>query len=253
METLVELKMSPDVVPEKARRKKTLSKNKNDNKPHYHGHRDRLRARLLEGGPDALHDYEVLEMILFAAIPRRDVKPMAKALLQEFGDLWSLLNASPQRLLSYGLSESVTCLLMTVAAAGLRSARSSILDKPLLNHWERVVDYCKAAMSHEVKEQFRLLFLDRRNRLITEEVMQRGTIDHTPVYPREIVQRALEVGAGALILAHNHPSGDPTPSKYDIETTRVVVAACTPLEITVHDHIIIGGTEVASFKALGLL
>lgn len=253
METLVDLNTPPDTALPKVRRKKSSTTNKDNKKPHQHGHRDRLRKRLLDAGPKALHDYEILEMLLFSAIPRRDVKAIAKDLLREFGDLWGLLNAPPDRLLNYGLSENVTCLLMTVAAAGLRSARASIMDKPLLNHWERVVDYCKAAMAHETKEQFRLLFLDRRNRLITEEVMQRGTIDHTPVYPREIVQRALDLGAGALILAHNHPSGDPTPSKYDIETTRVVVAACKPLDITVHDHIIIAGSEVASFKALGLL
>ena len=253
MDALVDLKTPPDTSLRKVRSKKTPAIAKDKKKPHHYGHRERLRQRLLDAGPKALHDYEVLEMLLFSAIPRRDVKAIAKDLLSEFGDLWGLLNAPPERLLSYGLSEGVTCLFMSVAAAGLRSTRASIMDKPLLNHWERVVDYCKAAMAHETKEQFRLLFLDRRNRLITEEVMQRGTIDHTPVYPREIVQRALELGAGALILAHNHPSGDPTPSKYDIETTRVVVAACKPLDITVHDHIIIGGNEVASFKELGLL
>ncbi len=221
--------------------------------PHYHGHRDRLRQRLLEKGSEGLHDYEVLEVLLFSAIPRRDVKPLAKRLLKDFGGLWELLNAPPERLLNYGLSGNVVSLLVAVSAAGLRSVRSAVMEKPLLNHWQRVLDYCKAAMAHETKEQFRLLFLDRRNRLIAEEVLQRGTIDHTPVYPREIVQKALEVGAGAIILAHNHPSGDPTPSQFDIETTHSIVAACSPLDITVHDHIIIGGTEVASFKALGLL
>lgn len=222
-------------------------------KAHYEGHRDRLRARLLEAGPQALKDYELLELLLFAAIPRRDVKPLAKSLIAEFKGLWGVLSATPERLRAFGLSENVTSFLLTVGAAGLRGSRSIIMDQPLLGNWQRVVDYCRHAMAHETKEQFRLLFLDRRNRLIAEEVQQRGTIDHTPVYPREIVQRALEVGAGALVLAHNHPSGDVTPSKADIEMTRAIQAACAPLDITIHDHIIIGRDEVASFKGLGLL
>lgn len=229
------------------------SKAQSKPKPHYEGHRNRLRQRLLDAGADALHDYEILEVLLFSAIPRRDVKPLAKDLLKEFGNLWTLLNAAPDRLKAAGLSDNVASLLRAVSAAGLRGARSAIIDKPLLNHWQRVVDYCTAAMAHEVKEQFRLLLLDRRNRLIAEEVMQHGTIDHTSVYPREIVQRALDVGAGAVILAHNHPSGDPAPSKEDISTTNAIVAACKPLGITVHDHIIIAGGDVASFKSLGLL
>jgi DNA repair protein RadC len=167
--------------------------------------------------------------------------------------LWSLINAPVERLRSFGLSEKVVSLLVAVSATGLRGARESIMNKPLLNHWQRVVDYCRDAMEHESKEQFRLLFLDRRNHLLSEEVQQRGTIDHTPVYPREIVQRALEVGAGALVLAHNHPSGDVTPSQADIDMTRAIVSACEPLKIKVHDHIIIGKGKVASFKGLGLL
>lgn len=222
-------------------------------KAHYEGHRDRLRARLLSGGPDALQDYELLELILFAAIPRRDVKPLAKQLLAETKGLWGLLNADVERLRAMGLSDNVVAHLRTVGIVGLRAHKESIMDQPLLNNWQRIVDYCRAAMGHEVKEQFRLLFLDRKNRLVHEEVQQRGTIDHTPVYPREVVQRALEVGAGALVLVHNHPTGDVTPSKPDIEMTRAIQAACKPLEITVHDHIIIGHDEVASFKALGLL
>lgn len=221
-------------------------------KPHHVGHRDRLRQKLLDVGPDALHDYELLEILLFAAIPRRDVKPLAKNLLRSFGSLWALLNAPAEQLRKQGLSDNVVGLLLAVSAAGLRSSRAEVIDKPILSHWDRVVDYCKAAMAHEKKEQFRVLFLDRRNKLLVDEVMQTGTIDHTPVYPREIVARALEVGAGALILAHNHPSGDLTPSKADIKTTNDIIAACQPLEITVHDHIIVGGDDVASFKALGI-
>lgn len=222
-------------------------------KAHYEGHRDRLRGRLLEVGADALQDYELLEVLLFAAIPRRDVKPLAKSLLTEFNGLWEVLNATPARLQAFGLSANATSLLRAVGAAGLRASRSSIIDKPLLNNWQRVVDYCRDAMACETKEQFRLLFLDRRNRLIAEEVQQRGTVDHTPVYPREIVQRALEVGAGALILVHNHPSGDVVPSKTDIDMTRTIQKACQPLGLVIHDHIIVGRNDIASFKSLGLL
>lgn len=222
-------------------------------KAHYEGHRDRLRQRLLDVGADALQDYELLEVILFAAIPRRDVKPLAKSLLADFNGLWEVLNATPARLQSFGLSANATSLLRAVSAVGLRASRSAIIDKPLLNNWQRVVDYCRDAMSCETKEQFRLLFLDRRNRLIAEEVQQRGTVDHTPVYPREIVQRALEVGAGALILVHNHPSGDVMPSKADIDMTRTIQKACQPLGLVIHDHIIVGRKDIASFKSLGLL
>jgi DNA repair protein RadC len=221
--------------------------------PHYSGHRQRLRERLFHAGAEALQDYELLEMLLFAAIPRRDVKPIAKALLAEFKDLWSLLNAKPERLLDFGLSEAAAASLLATGAIVLRAHKKNILEKPLLNNWQRLVDYCRAAMGHETKEQFRLLFLDRKNHLMAEEVQQRGTIDHSPVYPREVVQRALEIGAGAIVLAHNHPSGDVTPSKADIEITRAIADACRPLGISVHDHIIIGRDDVASFKTLGLL
>ncbi len=222
-------------------------------KPHYYGHRERLRERLFNSGPNALQDYELLELLLFAAIPRRDIKPIAKALLAEFKDLWSLLNAKPERLLGFGLSESAASSLLATGAVALRAHKTSALKGPLLNSWQRIVDYCRAAMAHEAKEQFRLLFLDRKNNLLAEEVHQHGTIDHTPVYPREVVQRALEVGAGALVLVHNHPSGDPQPSKDDIEMTRAIADACRPLGIAIHDHIIVGSSDVASFKALGLL
>ena len=224
-----------------------------EDQPHYHGHRDRLRARLFESGADALQDYELLELLLFTAIPRRDVKPLAKELLNEFKDLWSLLNAQPERLMAFGLSSTVAASLLATGAVALRAHKRAAVKGPLLNSWQRIVDYCRAAMAHETKEQFRLLFLDRKNQFIAEEVQQRGTIDHTPVYPREVVQRALEVGAGAIVLVHNHPSGDTQPSREDIEMTRAIQEACRPLDITVHDHLIIGGGEVTSFKALGLL
>jgi DNA repair protein RadC len=222
-------------------------------KAHHEGHRDRLRARLLDAGADALQDYELLEVLLFAAIPRRDVKPLAKSLLSEFHGLWELLNAPPERLRETGLSDNAVALLRAVSATGLRASLNVVMNKPVLNNWQRVVDYVRDAMACETKEQFRLLFLDRRNCLIAEEVQQRGTVDHTPVYPREIVHRALEVGAGALILVHNHPSGDVSPSQADIEMTRAILKACAPLDIVIHDHIIVGRNDIASFKSLGLL
>jgi DNA repair protein RadC len=222
-------------------------------KPHYAGHRDRLRARLFQAGPEALQDYELLELLLFAAIPRRDVKPLAKKLLAEFKDLWSLLNAKPDRLTAFGISEAAAASLIATGAVALRAHKNAAFRGPLLNSWQRIVDYCRAAMAHETREQFRLLFLDRKNQFIAEEVHQRGTIDHTPVYPREVVQRALEIGAGALVLVHNHPSGDTQPSKDDIAMTRAIQDACRPLGIAIHDHLIVGREDVASFKALGLL
>ena len=221
--------------------------------PHYHGHRQRLRERLLQSGADSLQDYELLETLLFAAIPRRDVKPLAKQLLSEFKGLWALVNAPPERLLQFGLSEGAAATLLVTGAIALRAQKKEIVGSTLLNNWQRMVDYCRMAMAHETIEQFRLLFLDRKNNLIGEEVHQRGTIDHTPVYPREVVKRALEIGAGALVLAHNHPSGDPTPSKDDIVMTQAIIEACRPLGIAVHDHIIIGRDKIVSFKSLGLL
>lgn len=222
-------------------------------KPHYAGHRDRLRERLFNSGAEALQDYELLELLLFTAIPRRDVKPLAKSLLAEYRDLWSILNAKPERLTASGLSDVAAASLLATGAVALRAHKNSVMKKPLLNSWQRILDYCRASMAHETKEQFRLLFLDRKNQLVAEEVHQRGTIDHTPVYPREVVQRALEVGAGALVLVHNHPSGDTQPSKDDIAMTRAIANACRPLDIAIHDHIIIGSDRVTSFKGLGLL
>lgn len=221
--------------------------------PHYFGHRERLRARLFERGADSLQDYELLELLLFAAIPRRDVKPLAKSLLETFGDLWSLLNAEPERLLAAGLTEAAAASLLATGAVALRAHKGIALKGPILDSWQRVVDYCRAALAHEPKEQFRILFIDRKNHLLAEDKHQKGTIDHTPVYPREIVQRALEVGAGALVLVHNHPSGDPQPSREDIEMTRTLVNICSSLGIAIHDHLVVGREGVASFKAMGLL
>jgi DNA repair protein RadC len=220
--------------------------------PHYQGHRERLRARFLDSGAAALSDYELLELVLFAAIPRRDVKPLAKTLLAKFGSFAEVVASSRERL-SEHLGEGAIAQLKIIEAAALRLARTNILGKPALSSWNALLDYCAAAMARAPKEEFRVLFLDRKNFLIGDEVMNKGTVDHAPVYPREIVKRALELSASALILVHNHPSGDPTPSRADIEMTREVVEAARALRIAVHDHLVIGRGGTASFKALGLL
>jgi DNA repair protein RadC len=223
-------------------------------KPHYHGHRDRLRKRFLEGKPDALPDYELIELLLFMAIPRRDVKEDAKRLLKEFGGFAELLTASPEELTARGgLSEVAAVALKTVEAAAVRLARQKARRKPVLGNWQALLDYCHAAMAAEKTERFHLIFLDTRNRILADEAQQRGTVDHTPVYPREVIKRALELGATALVLVHNHPSGDPSPSKADIEMTRRIVEAAETVGIAVHDHLIIGKGEHTSFKTLGLL
>jgi len=221
--------------------------------PHYFGHRERLRERFLAGA-DAMPDYELLELVLFAAIPRRDVKPLAKALIARFGGFAEAIAAPRERLLEIeGMSEGAATQLKIVEAAALRLSKTRVLGRPALSSWAALLDYCAAAMARSPNEEFRILFLDRKNVLIADEVQSSGTIDHTPVYPREIVKRALELGASAVILVHNHPSGDPTPSKADIEMTREVVDAAKALRIAVHDHVIVGRSGHASFKALGLL
>jgi DNA repair protein RadC len=225
-----------------------------DEAPHYHGHRDRLRARFSEVGGDGLPDYELLEIVLFRSIPRRDVKPIAKDLLRRFGSFAEVL-AAPPALLSEvdGVGESVVTDLKIVEAAARRFTKGAVSRRPVLSSWTSVIDYCRTAMAFADKEQFRLLFLDRRNALIADEVQQSGTIDHTPVYPREVVKRALELSASALILVHNHPSGDPTPSPADIKMTREIVEVAKPLGIVVHDHIIVGREGHASLKGLKLM
>jgi DNA repair protein RadC len=218
------------------------------------GHRDRLRRRFLTGGPDSLPDYELLELALFAAIPRRDVKPLAKNLQARFGSFADVIAAPRARLLEVaGLGETAVAQLKIVEAAALRLSRTRLLGKPVLSSWQALVDYCTAAMARAPREEFHVLFLDRKNALIADEVQSTGTVDHTPVYPREIVRRALELGASGLILVHNHPSGDPTPSRADIEMTREIAAASKPLRIALHDHLVIGRNGHASFKSLGLL
>jgi len=199
-------------------------------------------------------DYELLELVLFAAVPRRDVKPLAKALIARFGSFAEVIASPRERLIEVdGVSDGVAAQLKIVAAAALRLSRTQILGKPALTSWAALIDYCAAAMARSQREEFRVLFLDRRNVLIADEVQSTGTIDHTPVYPREIVKRALELGATAIILVHNHPSGDPAPSRADISMTRDVVDAAKGLGIVVHDHVIVGRKGHASLKALGLL
>jgi len=232
----------------------SLPTTEGDEPPHYLAHRQRLRARFLTGGAEALADYELLELVLFAPIPRRDVKPLAKELIRKFGSFGEVIAAPPPRLREVeGVGDAVVAALKTVEAAALKLSRAKLLGRPALSSWEAVLDYCAAAMARAETEQFRIIFLDRKNAVIAEEVHQRGTVDHTPVYAREVVKRALELGASALILVHNHPSGDPTPSRADIAMTRDVVAAAKALHIDVHDHLVVGRGGHASFKALGLL
>lgn len=223
-------------------------------KQHYLGHRQRLRQRFREAGPDALPDYELLEMILFRAKARQDTKPLAKALLARFGSFPEVINASEELLREMpGLGEAAVTEIKLVRAAALRVMRAEVLDRQVLHSWSQLLDYCRAAMAFEAKEQFRVVFLDKRNRVIADEVQQTGTVDHTPVYVREVVKRALELSATALVLVHNHPSGDPTPSRADIEMTKQIDQAAKNLGIVVHDHIIVGKHGHASFKGLGLL
>ena len=225
-----------------------------DLKPHFLGHRSRLAARFRDKGGEGLADYELLELILFQSLPRRDTKPIAKALLERFGSFSGVLAAPEDRLREIvGVGEKVSLHLRLTQAAAARFARDELRTRPLLSSWKAVVDYCRSAMAYEDREQFRILFLDKKNGLIADEVQQTGTVDHTPVYPREIVKRALELSATAVILAHNHPSGDPTPSQADIEMTAKIVEIAKPLGITIHDHIIVGRDGHASFKTLGLI
>lgn len=222
--------------------------------PHYAGHRDRLRERFLKNGATALQDYELLELILFMAVPRRDVKPLAKELLARFGGFAGAMNASTEELLRVkGMSETSVASLKAVTACAHHLIRNEVMKRPVLNSWNRLIDYCQATMAHEKKENFRLLFLNKKNELIADEVQQTGTVDHTPAYPREIMRRALELGATALILVHNHPSGDATPSQADVEMTKDIVEAGRPFSIVIHDHIVVSRNGCSSFKSMGLM
>ena len=222
--------------------------------PHYLGHRERLRERFLDGGPDAVTEYELLELVLFRAIPRRDVKPLAKALIARFGSFAEVVSAPRPRLREIaGLSEAAIAEIKIVQAAAGRLARGEVKKRTALSSWSAVLDYCRNTMAFADKEQFRVLFLDKRNQVIADEVQQTGTVDHTPVYPREVIKRALELSATALILVHNHPSGDPTPSRADVQMTQSIIEIAKPLGISVHDHIIVGKDGHASMKGLKLI
>jgi DNA repair protein RadC len=223
-------------------------------KPGYLGHRERLRQRFIKGGSDALPDYELLELLLFRSLPRRDTKPIAKALIEKFGSFAEVISADPKRLTEVkGIGESVAIDLKLVQASSQRLAQGSILNKTALHSWSQLIDYCRAAMAYKNIEQFRILFLDKKNYLITDEVQGQGTVDHTPVYVREIIKRALDLAASSIILVHNHPSGDVTPSRADIEMTQKIIEAAEKLNIIVHDHIIVGRDGHASFRGLKLI
>ncbi len=222
--------------------------------PHYHGHRERLRERFHGAGPDALSDYELLEMVLFTARSQGDVKPLAKELIKKFGSFAEVVHAPEARLREVrGVGDRTVTELKLIAAAASRIARGQLQQRTLLSSWNDVIDYCRTSMAFADKEQFRVLFLDKRNKLIADEVQQTGTVDHTPVYPREVIKRALELSATAVILVHNHPSGDPTPSSADIHMTKAIVDIATPLGIAVHDHIIVGKNGHASLKGMKLI
>ena len=223
-------------------------------KPHWHGHRDRLRTKLIARGAGALEDYEILEVLLMAFIPRRDVKPIAKALNARFGSLSAILAAPVDELVEVeGIGETVAAYLRAMAELQSRAGRELLREKTAISSWSALMEYVRTELQHEKREQFRVLFLDRKNQLIADELMGHGTVDHAPVYPREIARRALELHASALVLVHNHPSGDTAPSRADIDITRAIIDALDPFDITVHDHLIAGTGGVTSFKTAGLI
>src|SRR5277367_1108297 len=221
--------------------------------PHYYGHRRRLRERMIAAGAENLPDYELLEMLLFAANPQGDVKPAAKSLLAHFGGFGKVMSADPEALSEAGLGLAGVAAIKSVREAALRLMRLELQEQPVVNSWDKLIDYCNAQLAHNTVEEFHILFLDRKNVLIKHERQQRGTIDHTPVYPREVVKRALDLGASAMILVHNHPSGDPTPSKADIAVTQDIKKAAAPLGVVLHDHVIIGRNRHTSLRDLGLI
>ncbi|MEO9968329.1 MAG: DNA repair protein RadC [Hyphomonadaceae bacterium] len=223
-------------------------------KPHWIGHRDRLRGKLITRGASALEDYELLETLLFAFLPRRDVKPVAKDLLKRFGSLSALLASAPSDIAEIkGMGETSAAYLKAAYELSNRAALEEIASKPIISSWTTLITYVRSQLQHETREQFRVLFLDRKNQLIKDEIMSNGTVDQAPVYPREIARRALELAASSLILVHNHPSGDTTPSRADIDMTRELIDALDPLDISIHDHLIAGTSGVTSFKSSGLI
>ncbi|WP_378942754.1 DNA repair protein RadC [Paracoccus sp. R86501] len=223
-------------------------------RPHYWGHRERLRTRFIASGHGPMPEYELLELLLFNAIPKIDVKPLAKRLLAEFGDLNGVIAASEHRILQVeGADRWVYLQLRIIDAFAQRMAQSKVLQREVLSSWDELIAYCRTCMAHRETEQFRVLFLDRKNTVIADEALGTGTVGHVPVYPREVAKRALELNASAVILVHNHPSGDPNPSREDITMTARVLAACEAIDVTVHDHVIIGKDSETSFRASGLL
>lgn len=223
-------------------------------RPHYWGHRARLRTRFLEGGHKPMPEYEVLELLLFNAIPKIDVKPLAKRLLQAFGDLNGVVAASEHRLLKVEGADSKVYLQLKLAEAfAQRMAQAKVLKREVLSSWAELIAYCHTAMAHRETEQFRILFLDRKNTVIADEEQAAGTVDHVPVYPREVAKRALELNASAIILVHNHPSGDASPSPEDVEMTRRIITACEAIGVSIHDHVVIGKGTETSFRATGLI
>lgn len=236
-------------------------KGSSSQRPHYHGHRERLRQRFMAAGPNALPDYEILELVLFNAIGRIDVKPQAKQLLAEFGDFNGVINAPHPRLLKVlktmkmGPKDPEKVLVQFQLAAEIagKMARAKVMNRSVISSWTDLMTYCKTVMAHRETEQFRILFLDKKNVLIADEEQAKGTVDHVPVYPREVAKRALELNVSAVILVHNHPSGDPTPSDADISMTEQVAGACAAIGVMIHDHVVIGKETDASFRALGLL
>lgn len=224
------------------------------NRPDHHGHRERLRERFRRNGSEALPDYELLELLLFRMLPRRDTKPIARELLRRFGSIAGVVGAPPARLSEVdGIGDMAAQDIKVVAALAQRMLKGEMTERPLLGSWKAVIDYCRAAMAYEEREQFRILFVDKKNRLIADEVQQTGTVDHAPVYPREVARRALELAATAVVLVHNHPSGDPTPSRADVQMTRQIMETLAPLSIAVHDHIVIGREGHASLRGLQLI
>jgi DNA repair protein RadC len=220
---------------------------------HYHGHRQRLRQRFQEGGAEALPDYELLELVLFQAIPRADVKPLAKQLLARFGGFAAVMNADLSALIQAGLTENTATALKVIEAAARRLAKTELIDRPVISSWDRLVDYCRVNLAHLPRERLHVLFLDRKNAVIAGETQGVGTVDHAPIYPREVARRALELNASAVVLVHNHPSGDPAPSAADIEATRKVAEALKAIGVTLHDHLIVGRTGHASLRSAGLM
>jgi DNA repair protein RadC len=225
-----------------------------DRRPHYWGHRERLRQRFLTGGHPSMPEYELLELVLFNAIPRIDVKPLAKQLLATFGDLNGVIAASEHRLMQVpGVTPRVHLQIRLIEAVAHRMARAKVMQRSAIGSWDALMSYCKTVMAYRETEQFRILFLDNKNVLIADEEQAKGTVNHVPVYPREVAKRALELNASAIILVHNHPSGDPTPSQADLDMTEQIDIACQAIGVVVHDHVVIGKETDASFRALGLL